>query len=709
MNENPSRSSGSGEGFRPYAGVLAECRDLVRGRLSHTLMRASQAMEGELQERRQGTGARDESLFLLEALYQVRGLVKTVGDRFSTEFDQCYIKRTRPQEKKSRVYEAASGFFPELALVDDEQISDNLAVRNLSARLQKNCDEELQPLQIRVALMVGAEEIDVDANPVGPTVISEALKDMCSRLDGSLETRSLLLDMYVTQVADALAGIYKDANALLVSRKVLPEARPRVKRRAVSSRLEARRQEAGVGGAGKVDPADIIQRLFSEQDAGSLQPDWATRTGGAGLIQMFTQLQRGGTGAMFCGEEFSIPADAAGGPSNVINALLDAGLGKHLGSVDGIVIDVVATLFDYIFDDDRVPDPIKGLIGRLQIPVLKLAMMDHSFFSNRAHPARRLINALAQAGITWDGEVTQDSTLYRKAEAMVLRIQDEFAEDAKVFGACQQEFDAYLAEQERHADERAAALTERLKQREREELARSVAKDAVSVHLTNEEIPELLRTFLARAWVKVLTRASIQDEGDGKRWGDAVAVMEELVWSVLPKYDAEARQRLVKGLPSLLKGVRAGMEDAELDEAAQKAFLSELVKCHSAALKASMVTPEVAAGKAASIERVILNRPEPPAPEDAATLESERVDSLVRGNWIELKDEAGEIRRVRLTWVSPARTMYLFANRQGQRALALTRSELIRRFEAGEAQMADEELLLDRVVDDVLDGFHGKN
>jgi hypothetical protein len=122
-----------------------------------------------------------------------------------------------------------------------------------------------------------------------------------------------------------------------------------------------------------------------------------------------------------------------------------------------------------------------------------------------------------------------------------------------------------------------------------------------------------------------------------------------------------------------------------------------------------MATPDATGDRAGSIERVVLNRLEPPVPEDTATPESERVDSLVRGNWIELKDEAGDIRRVRLTWVSPARTMYLFANRQGQRALALTRSELIRRFEADEAQMADEELLLDRVVDDVLDGFHGRN
>jgi hypothetical protein len=85
--------------------------------------------------------------------------------------------------------------------------------------------------------------------------------------------------------------------------------------------------------------------------------------------------------------------------------------------------------------------------------------------------------------------------------------------------------------------------------------------------------------------------------------------------------------------------------------------------------------------------------------------DADELDMLERGTWIELRLESGERRAVRLTWISPARTMYLFANRQGQRALALTRSELARKFNTGEALLVDDEPLMDRLVADVLDDY----
>jgi hypothetical protein len=428
-------------------------------------------------------------------------------------------------------------------------------------------------------------------------------------------------------------------------------------------------------------------------------------------MQMLTRLQMGDATVALGEHEFAVD-NAAAGTSNVVTALLEAGLGKHLGAVEGIVIDVVATLFDYIFDDARVPAPMKGLIGRMQIPVLKLAMMDHSFFSNRSQPARRLINALAQAAITWDGELTADSWLYRSAEAAVLRIQNEFSNNSEVFAACVATFEHELAEQERRADERAATITGRLEQRERLEIARTVGQNAIAGHEGNAALPASVRSFLADSWLQVLARAALDGGESGEAWSEACATMEELVWSVLPKTDARERQRLVQRLPALLKGLRAGMQAADVEQGVRDAFFTELVKLHAAAVKAGMAPPAApcappsTAAAEPPLQAPLLpagrKGPAPPIDEPQETFE---VEMLRRGDWIELTDEAGEVRRVRLTWISPARTMYLFANRQGQRALALTRSELARRFARKEAMAANDQALMDRVVDNVLDSY----
>lgn len=417
------------------------------------------------------------------------------------------------------------------------------------------------------------------------------------------------------------------------------------------------------------------------------------------VTDLLARLQKGETSASLGGQAFSLPQPASEA-TNLVKSLLDAGLCPYLGEVGALILEVVAALFDRIFDDSRIPAPIKGLIGRLQIPVLQLAMVDHDFFSDRGHPARRLINALAHAGTTWDGEVTADTALYRAGDATVRRIVGEFAADPGVFARCQQEFDAFLSDQDRRADARAATLTERLKLREQHELAREVARKAIAATLAKDGIPDVVRTFAETTWLNVLTRARLEGGEEGNAWREALAALDGVVWSVLPKHDAASRQEMVQRLPALLRTVKAGMTRVAVDEAAQKEFFAELVRLHATALKAGM-TPLPAPSK--STPRA--GRPAQRVGCDEPTPQSLELDLLSRGSWIELRDESGGVRRLRLSWISPARTMYLFANRQGQRALALTRNELTRRFAAREAATVNEEALLDRVVDDVLDEF----
>lgn len=709
--DNPSLKAGSSDTFRPHQGVLLECRDLVSQRVREALAKAVSELDLELQERRLTATSGDESQRLIE----LQVLLRRIGAELDRTFAHGFAKEFQEKAKTASVtgtfYEDGSSFFPELSLVGDTEIDDLLLVKNLTSRLARCCEGESQDLQTRIAFMLGESDVDSTDNPIGPAVICQTLKDICWEQEAEPQQRASVLEMLVAHVGGALADVYHDVNALLVSRRVMPNVRARARRGKAVERIAARRVTA-IPGAN--DATDVVKQLFSARAAEL--PEWTNRKGTAELMKALEGVQKGGTELALGEHRFALDAGGDAG-ANVIAHLVEAGLGKQVGTLDGIIIDVIATLFDYIFDDARVPAEMKGLIGRLQIPVLKLAMMDHAFFSNRSHPARRLINALAQAGVTWDGPLTPDTSLYRTAEALVVRIQNEFAEDVSVFNAALETFETYLVEQERMADEKAAALTDRLKQRERQELARKVAEGAVATYRSDEEIPEVVRDFIATTWLKALMVAALEGggeadpKGEGGRWLEFIESVKELVWSVLPMTDAESRQKLVKRLPVILRNVKAGMQAAGLDEAGQKAFFSELVKCHASALKAG-VTQNAPATAPARPGTGAPTRPQGRAstfapPEEEPTPELLEVDLLMRGTWLELKDDAGEIRRMRLTWISPARTMYLFANRQGQRALALTRDELKRRFASGEARTADQEPLLDRVVDDVLDELRG--
>jgi hypothetical protein len=699
--------------LRPYAGVLSECRELMRSRACSALAQLRDVLLEELEARLAATADADEATMLGELRDRLRAEGQTLEHTFGHAFDEAFRELARRRAAADRsLYGRDSQGAVELALVDEQAFSEALTVKGQASVLQGACEEELKDLQPRIALMLGIENLDAADNPVGPEAISEALKEACWALDCPRAAKSVLFELLTRKLAPELRTLYRDVNRHLVSRRVLPHIRHAVRRGGAKDPAAPAARPAT---AAPADAGDVLRQLFAPRDghdgAAGAGAHGTCSGAGAGVVQMLGRLQRGEAEVMLGGERFSVDAHASA-TMNVLHSLLDAGLGRHVSTLDGIVIDVVATLFDFIFDDTRVPDAMKGLIGRLQLPVLKLALVDHGFFSNRNHPARRLINAMAQAAATWDGELALDSTLYRATEPLVVRIQNEACEDSSVFAACLQTFEAHLAEQERQADQKAAALTSRLAQREQLELARTVAAGAIAAYCADDALPAAIRDFLSGHWLAVLIAAARDGGEDGSRWRTAVDTMDELVWSVRPKHDTDERQRLVQRLPRLLEALRTGLDAQGADAALREAFFAELVKLHAQAVKAGMAasaaTANAATPAAAEPSPAAALADAPPADAIAAAAagdEPRELAALQRGSWIELHLESGDRRAVRLTWVSPARTLYLFANRQGQRALALTRSELARKLASGEARVADDEPFIDRIVAGVLDDY----
>lgn len=691
--------------FRPYAGVLAECRRLVAERLGHALATATDGLDGELQNRRLAATSTDQGDLLVEVQFQLRSLGISLNRRFHEVFEREFQHRITPEPTLKSIYGGDSNGLLELSLADDEQINDELLVQNLAKQLGNACEAELKDLRVRVAHMLGETSIRESQDPIGPEAVSAALKEIVWQLDSPRPARALLLEMFHQALREPLAVLYKEINALLIARKVLPRIRHAVKRD--KPRVTARQSAGQAQGGTPVDEIEatgIIHRLFNggenADDGGvGIFGAQATTHRNTGVVHALTRLQQGEKGVALGPDSFDLPLEECAS-RNVLHGLIEAGIGRHLGAVDAIIIDVVAALFDYIFDDPHVPGLVKGLIGRLQIPVLKLAMLDHSFFSNRAHPARRLVNALAQSASAWDGEITAESPLYQFAEPMVVRIQNTFGEDAEVFAQALVELEAFLAERDALAEAQAATLTTELEQQERLEIARMVANNATTAYLSNLTLPEAVRNFIGETWHAVLVQAALAGSGDGGAWQEVATTMDNLVWSVQPLRGAEDRQRLVKILPSLLGGLRAGLETIGAPDSLRDAFFAELMKLHAAAVKAGMSAPPPAAAPATVAKA-------PPPPVEIPLMEpASQLEPLSRGSWISLRDDQGQIRRLRLNWISPARTMYLFTNHEGQRAVALTQAELVARFNRGDAILDDDDLpLLDRIVDSVLDDF----
>ncbi|THF62910.1 DUF1631 domain-containing protein [Pseudothauera nasutitermitis] len=665
--------------FKSFAELLAACRERYVRQLSATLEASAARIDAELGAQRKATSELAASLQWLEAQYQLRALARDLPARFASAFEAAYRRRTESSTLPDDGADEGECLLPAFQLFAPGSVEISPETQALSTPLEARCAAVLGRLRPRVALLLGREELDASADPFGPAAVCEALLDACSSLGGALENRARIVRMLATDLAAALPELLFQADALLIDPSRDGEADPPLR--------PGGRPAPGTSAA---QGAPAAPPRSDRRDA-ALPDALAEARLGAGALQ-------------YGGRSFALE-HGPHAPANQIRALLGAGLGKVVAEADRIVLDVVATLFEHLFNSISLPPAIKSLIGRLQLPMLQLALNDHDFFAERDHPARRLLNLLALAGATWDGELTPDSSLYREASALIERIERERNASPALFAACHDALESWLSRQERDADERAATLTGRLEERERQQLARRAADQELAPLVTDASLPDSLRTFLDTAWPEILTRAWLDGGPDAPAWRHARALLQDLVWSVRPKHSAEERERLARLLDPLLRGLREALPPDSTQATARDAFLGELARLHAAAVRTGMAVAPVPQVPAAE-RRLAYQGDAAPEPESDTSLE---LGLLARGDWLELRETDGAVRRVRLTWISPARTLYLFANRQGQRAVALTRDELARRFATGEATRADHNAVLDRIVDDALERHENRS
>jgi hypothetical protein len=428
----------------------------------------------------------------------------------------------------------------------------------------------------------------------------------------------------------------------------------------------------------------------------------------------------GGTFVQFSG----IPE----GRHNVLRDLQDSSLGKKANQLESMTIELVAMLFDFIFETKDLPDGIKALLARLQIPVLKAAMLDGAFFAKKTHPSRLLVNALAEAGRGWSPAMGNDDPLYSHIDALVHRILDGFTDNLAIFDEAREKLEKFLADEEKVAEANIQSTAEEINQTDRKEMATAVAKAEIERRIQMYPVPNFLASFLRQQWTGTLEDVYLKHGEDSESWEQSIAMLEDLVWSVQPKRTKDDRKHLVALLPSLLKRLSAALLEVAAQSEERDRFMSNLVEAHAASVKpnigsASLATAAVAeqakaaaeeakaagdaerAAKAEELAEAMTQAEPAPADEEPAVIDDQFLEiaqSLERGNWIEFEADDGQLAFAKLAWISPLRGTYLFTNRQGLKALSMNAEELAVRFRTDRARLVEAEPLVDRAFGSVI-------
>lgn len=252
---------------------------------------------------------------------------------------------------------------------------------------------------------------------------------------------------------------------------------------------------------------------------------------------------------------------------------------KTLNQVDNDALNLVSMLFEFILDDSQLSIHMKELLGRLQIPMLKVAVLDNSFFSNNKHPARVLLNGLARAGQAWSPQESLEADkVYQIVSKIVRKVVEDFDQDVAIFTPLNKTVSKLLEHQKNQQQRHEKAIQVQEEQNAMIKMAKTQAEDALESLCLSKTTPAFLKLFLMNNWVKVVEKSLLLE--DSGLYEQAIDTAETLIWSTDAREIIGNRSEFLKRIPPLLSEIRNAALEYGFPETNMDALFDNLEQIH---------------------------------------------------------------------------------------------------------------------------------
>lgn len=655
-------------------------------------------------------------------------------------------------KKKELRTELQTGSGGELSLVDNDELEETIALSSMVHKVDVFYAEPIWALNQRFAILNGGEQVTEASNPASPIQLCESLRRALRLIPLTSKTKTTAYKIYEQGLGNLAKSIIEDTNEYLKQAGVLPNLRYMPAKATPSSTpasagtaapgAEAA-PAAAFGPVAAPDPSQPSEQYQSAllQAIRSLQTSMrAAQPAAAGSVPLGTPSAGGGihgggihivmgdnpfaafvpgtgpvgsAGVMISADQLlaaihQVQGQAAG----VVGSPLDTGplpavdLGQVLGALaqqfqqsvaakggkvshnDMHTIDLVGMVFEYMLKDENLPDSVKALLSYMHTPFLKLAFIDPGFFEQPEHPARMLLNSLAEAGIRWvgnDGTVQHD--MYNKIKNVVDRVLRDFKNDVRVIAELLLEFSSYTKNIIRRQELMEKRATEKAQGEERLREVKLRVNEEVRSRTDNRELPSAVLLFALQPWSDYLSFALLRYGDKSEKWANALAVVDDLLWIIEPRTDPAEVARQAELAPVLLRDMETGFETIGYDQTKGRKLLETLSSLIEMAQQSKKAEPapapmrdkleKIAAEKAGQAEQ---------EETDISKEEEKIVENLKLiefGTWFEF--EGGK--RLKIAWYNARTSHYMLVDQMGKKVAMMSGLEIAREMIAKRAKI----------------------
>lgn len=590
---------------------------------------------------------------MMAAQFDLRAKLATFNQTFSRVLYEKVMQDMQPKGTSTRGGGSEMTDWASLSLVDDSEVEQLVSAERLGQELGQGCEWELRDLIGYMGTLQGLRAADQDRNPLRPQNIGKALFRAIEAASEDAEARKVLAKELGRTLGQDMRGVYQAVIQDIRQRGVQPLGL--AVRNASDSRSGDLPRDAGGGARapgdlGRESPAaKAVQQQEDTQVARALSamfgvsvpaalgvdggaatvPGTFSATGPGGFPQLagmsagsganqgplvdvikrlaFASMQvgagGGGSGAagdwvgtapgMLAGDVAQAGAMGVGGlmAVNMIRAHRDELVRASTGTLDHMVIDIVAALFDQVLSDPKVPPQMAREIARLQLPVLRVALKDMGFFSTRKHPVRRFVNRIATLAASFDDfEAGAGQECLTRVNALVQQIVEGDFDQMELYEQKLSELEAFIRDQTALAAAEHAEVSALLGGKEADLRVQQRYMRALQAQLASLGLEEFLQDFLAQVWSQVQVLVSSREGADSERAQRMKRTGRDLVQSVQPKGAPQLRKEFLLKLPGLMKDLNEGLSLIRWPEEAKKEFFAKLLPAHAASLKAAPLT-----------------------------------------------------------------------------------------------------------------------
>lgn len=679
-----------------------------------------------IEKREENARSNKEQIALADAVRQLKSFADKSEKRFSEKLNDGFTKFC----DKTLNAPSTEQFRPDrLSLVENAELEEAIAITSICYRADSKQSDLLWVLHQRLSLLNGGKKIDERGNPASPIQFCEALRSAMSELGFDIRTKVLGYKHFELVLIKSLGSLYEAQNSYLASVGILPNLdRTKSRQSALINKMDL--QEPSTSEASDVATqhrraSDELLKGAESQDAGKYQQGLVSAirllqshisqvspsiSGGAAPAgqgvaaentlatnaQLINASQLMGAVNILQDKAVTVaralenadmsqlqPVNVMAASHQIIEQLEKESNGA-IRSDDMHTIGLVGLLFEYMLSDERLPDSVKALLSFLHTPFLKIAFIDKDFFEKTDHPARVLLNCVAEAGSRWvSNDGSSQYNMYAKIKTTVFHLLENFVNDVKIFAESLLEFNAYTHNVARRQELMEKRALEKAKGEEKLREAKLYVNNEIQLRIKDQELPSAVLLLLLLPWSDYLSFIMLRYGAESDSCRQALNVVDGVLWSIKPKTTQQDKTQQLDMQDKLMRSLEAGFETIGYEQAKARKLLDAIISLQKMALQSLKVEPAPApmrdklesmaaekAGDTTDLQQEMTD-------EEAQLVE--KLKLLEFGTWLESK----EGRRFKVAWYNHKTMHYMLVDQQGRKVSMTSALQLARDMIAG--------------------------